>query len=93
METQTIRNERIDIRITLEEKKVFLRALKLSGDRSLSAFVTRILKAKAVEIIDENEQILSSKRDRMIFFDAIFNEMEPNNALKVAAKKFKSLKE
>jgi uncharacterized protein (DUF1778 family) len=93
METHAIRAERIDIRITPEEKRIFLRARKLSGDRSLSSFVTRIVKAKAIEIIDENEQILASKKDRKIFFDAIFAEIEPNNALKNAAKKFKSIKE
>ena len=90
METQSIRNERIDIRITPEEKEIFLRARKLSGDRSLSAFITRIVKDKAFEIIEENERILSTERDRKIFFDAIFADMEPNQALKDAAKKFKS---
>ncbi|MBU0489777.1 MAG: DUF1778 domain-containing protein [Bacteroidetes bacterium] len=93
MDTQSIRNERIDIRITPEEKKIFLRARKLSGDRSLSAFITRIVKTKAFEIIEENERILASKRDRKIFFDAIFADVEPNQALTDAAKKFKSLQE
>lgn len=93
METQSIRNERIDIRVTSEEKKIFLRARKLSGDRSLSAFVTRIVKTKAFEIIEKNERILSGERDRKIFFDAIFADLEPNQALKDAAKKFKSLQD
>jgi len=93
MATQNIKNERIDIRVTPEEKKIFLSALRLSGDRSLSAFVTRIVKTKAFEIIEENERILSSERDRKIFFDAIFADMEPNQTLKDAAKKFKSLQD
>lgn len=91
MRTQTIRNERIDIRVTPEEKKIFLMARKLSGDRSLSSFFIRIVRIKAEEIIDENERILATKRDQKIFFEAIVADIKPNKALKDAAKKYKSL--
>ncbi|HEC44546.1 MAG TPA: DUF1778 domain-containing protein [Bacteroides sp.] len=90
MKTQSEKNERIDIRVTAEEKRIFLRARKLSGDRSLSAFVTRIVKTKAFEIIEDNKRILSSERDRNIFFDAIFADLDPNQALKDAAKEYNS---
>ena len=90
MRTQPIKNERIDLRITPEEKELFLKAQKISGDKTFSAFVTRIVKTKAEEIIEENKKVLASERDRKIFFDAIFSEQKPNQALKDAAKKFKS---
>ena len=93
METQTIKNERIDIRVTPEEKRVFQRAYRISGDRTFSSFVTRIVKNKSFEIIRENERILASERDKKIFFDAIFSDQEPNQVLKDAAKKFKSLQD
>lgn len=91
MKTQSVKNERIDIRVTPEEKEVFLKAHEISGDRTFSGFITRIVKTKSFEIIEENERILASERDRKIFFDALFSEQEPNQTLKDAAKKFKSL--
>ena len=91
MATQPIKNERIDIRVTPEEKKMFLQAHRISGDRTFSGFITRIIKTKSVEIIEESKKILASERDRKIFFDTIFSEQEPNQALKDAARKFKSL--
>ena len=91
METQHIKNERIDIRVTPEEKDMFLQAHRISGDRTFSGFITRIIKTKAAEILEENKKILASERDRQLFFDAIFSEQEPNQTLKDAARKFKSL--
>lgn len=90
MKAHRIKNERIDIRVTPEEKRMFLQAHKISGDRTFSGFVTRVIKTKSVEIIEENKKILASERDRKIFFDAIFSNQEPNQALKDAAKKYKS---
>ncbi|GAI10030.1 unnamed protein product, partial [marine sediment metagenome] len=78
METQSRKNERIDLRVTLEEKKMFLKAHRISGDRTFSSFITRVVKAKSFEIIEENERILASERDRKIFFDALFSDQEPN---------------
>ena len=91
MATQPIKNERIDIRVTPEEKKMFLQAHRISGDRTFSGFITRIIKTKSFEIIEESKKILASERDRKIFFDTIFSEQEPNQTLKDAARKFKSL--
>ena len=91
METQNNkRKERIDIRVTPEEKQLFLKALKLNGDRSLSAFITRVIKNKSFEILERENRILASERDKEIFFNTIFNEQEPNQVLKDAAKKFES---
>ncbi|PIQ20074.1 MAG: hypothetical protein COW65_17130 [Cytophagales bacterium CG18_big_fil_WC_8_21_14_2_50_42_9] len=91
MATQHIKNERIDIRVTPEEKEMFLQAHRISGDRTFSGFITQIVKTKSIEIIEKNKKILVSERDRKVFFDAIFSEQEPNQALKDAASKFKSL--
>lgn len=93
MGTQSTKKERIDIRVTPEEKEIFLKAQKLSGERTFSAFVTHIVKAKSFEIIEENERILASERDRKTFFDAIFADQEPNQALKDAAKKYKLMQD
>jgi uncharacterized protein (DUF1778 family) len=90
---QSIKQERIDIRVTPEEKSLFLQAQQISGEKSFSSFLIRILKNKSHEIIEENQRILASERDRNIFFDAIFSDQAPNQALKEAAQRFKSLQE
>lgn len=90
METQNPKKERIDIRVTPEEKRMFIRARKLNGESSLSGFVTRIVKNKSFEIIEKENRILASERDRKIFFDSIFEDQEPNQALKDATKRYES---
>ena len=91
MKTQGSKNERIDIRVTPEEKEIFLRAHRLSGERTFSAFITHAVRTRSYEIIEENERILASERDKRIFFNAILADQEPNQSLKEAAKKYKSL--
>ena len=86
MEAQSIKKERIDIRVSTKDKMMFLHALEISGESSLSAFLTRIIKTKSSEIIEKHTKILTSERDKKIFFDAIFADQEPNKALKDAAK-------
>jgi len=93
METQIRKDDRIDIRVSPEEKKIFQRAHKLSGDKTFSGFVTRIIRAKSLQIIEENERILASERDKEIFFQAIFANKVPNRVLTDAAKKYKSTME
>ena len=90
MEVQNRKNERIDIRVSLEEKMMFQRAYKISGERTFSGFITRTIRKKSAEIIQESERILASEKDKKIFFDALFSTQEPNRTLKDAAKKFKS---
>lgn len=92
METQLNKDERVEIRISSHDKKIFQKAQKLSGDKSFSSFIVRIVKQQAEEIVAENDRIIASEKDREIFFDAVFGESEPNENLVEAAKKYKSLK-
>ena len=89
METQIKKDDRIEFRVSPEEKKMFRRAQKLSGAKTFSGFVASTVRVRAMQIIQENERILSSERDKKIFFQAIFNDTEPNKVLSDAAKKFK----
>lgn len=90
MDAQIRKDERIDIRVSPEEKEIFRRAYKLSGDKTFSGFVTRLIRDRSVQIIEENERILASERDKEIFFKAIFSGQEPNKVLTDAANRFKS---
>lgn len=75
---------RIEIRLTAQDKALFKRAQMLSGDKSVSSFVLRIVKNHAQRVIAENDRILVSERDQAVFFDAVLGEVEPNAALKQA---------
>jgi len=90
MEDQSNKDERIEIRISAQDKQVFQKAQKLSGDKSFSSFVVRVVKKQAEEIVAKNDRILASERDREIFFSAVFGERRPNSNLIEAAEKYKS---
>lgn len=90
MKDLTPKNERIEIRLSAEDKALFKRVQKLTRDRSFSSFVIRVVKDYAQTIIAEHERILASERDRQIFFDAVFGNVVPNENLKEAGKRYTS---
>lgn len=90
METQLKKDERIEIRISDQDKRIFKKAQKLSGDKTFSGFIIRAIRIHAEHIIAKEELILASKRDREIFFDAVFGDHVPNNQLIAAAKGYRS---
>lgn len=90
METQINKEERIEIRVTTQDKKIFKKAQKLSGDKSFSSFIVRIVKQQAEDILAKNDQIIASENDRQKFFDAVFGNPQPNQNLIEAAKRYKS---
>lgn len=90
METQTKKDERVEIRISSYDKRILQKAQKLCGDKSFSSFIIRIVKEQAEEIVAKNDRIIASERDRKKFFDAVFGNSTPNQNLKEAARKYKS---
>lgn len=80
---------RFDARLSVREKELFEKAADLGGFRSLTDFIIRAAKKRAEEIIRETEQILASKRDSEIFFNALLKPEPPNEALINAAKRYK----
>ncbi len=90
MEIQSNKTERIEIRISSYDKQIFQKAQKLSGDKTFSSFIVRILKEQAEEIVSRKERIIVSQRDRERFFEAVFSDAHPNQNLTEAAERFKS---
>lgn len=90
METQLNKGERIEIRVSSADKKIFKKAQELSGDKSFTSFIVRVLKQQAEEILAKNERILLTQRDREVFFDAVFEKRKPNQNLMEAAKRYKA---
>lgn len=92
MEGQISKDERMELRVSSADKRIFKRAQELSGDKSFSSFVVRIVKKEAESIISKNDKIVASEKDRQIFFDAVFGNVKPNQNLIEAAKRYKSKK-
>lgn len=90
MKPEFNKDERIEIRVSSRDKEMFKQAQKLTGDKTFSNFVIRILRKQAEVIINEREKVLASNRDRKVFFDAVYGNMGPNDNLAEAARKFKS---
>jgi uncharacterized protein (DUF1778 family) len=93
MATRDIKKEkaRFDTRLTKEQKLFFERAAKIGGFRSLTDFIVVTVQEKAKEIIRENENLFVSQRDSEIFFDAVINAGQPNDALLSAKEQYNKL--
>jgi uncharacterized protein (DUF1778 family) len=92
MDAQLSKDERIELRVTSADKEMFIKAQKLSGDKSFSSFIVRVVKQQAEEIVAKNDRILATEKDRKVFFDAVFADSKPNQNLIEAAKRYKAKK-
>jgi uncharacterized protein (DUF1778 family) len=80
---------RFDVRLAAEQKKLFEQAQSLAHYRSLTEFILDAAQRYAHQIIEKHNSILSSEKDKLIFFDALANPPKPNTALKKAAARYK----
>lgn len=81
---KTTVNDRIDLRISKEQKELLRFACDLSGFKSLSEFVIFCVNKEANKIIINNNQLLKSINDKKIFVNALLNPASPNSKLKKA---------
>jgi uncharacterized protein (DUF1778 family) len=84
--------ERLEARISKQEKDLFAKAAALQG-RSLTEFVVSSLHDIAIRVIESNRVIKLTERDSKIFANALLNPPEPNKNLKAAAKRYFELVE
>jgi uncharacterized protein (DUF1778 family) len=84
--TQSIKsiNDRIDVRISKEQKELIKSASELSGFKSLTEFIVYTTSREASRIIEEKSMILKSLEDKKIFVEAILNPPTPNDKLRKA---------
>jgi uncharacterized protein (DUF1778 family) len=82
---QTVRKraERIEARVTREQKKLFERAAALEGC-SLTDFLLASAQAAATEAISRHQVLKLSGEDQRLFVEALLNPPTPNKALRVA---------
>lgn len=82
-------NDRIDVRISKEQKELFKYASELRGFKSLTEFVVFCINSEANKIINDNNTMLSSLEDKRIFVNALLNPPVPNDKLKRAQSTYK----
>ena len=79
--------ERLEARVSEQEKTFFARAAAIQG-RTLSEFVVSSLHEAASRTIQNYEVIQLADRDRQAFIHALLNPPEPSANLKAAAKRY-----
>lgn len=86
-----LKNARLDIRLTKEQKSFFEYVANLQGI-GLTEFILTAAQKYALHTVEEQktvDTILASKQDQQVFFDALANAPEPSAALKAVADHYK----
>jgi uncharacterized protein (DUF1778 family) len=89
MATATInRDERLDTRVTREEKQMIETAASLSGT-SASDFIRMATRQAALNMIREHEVLTLNEREKRVFVEALLNPPAPNQKAIAAARRLK----
>jgi uncharacterized protein (DUF1778 family) len=83
-----MRSERLDARVTPEEKETIETAASLRGTSS-SDFVRMAVREAALNTIREHEVLTLNQESRRVFIEALLNPPKPNQKALAAAKRFK----
>jgi uncharacterized protein (DUF1778 family) len=82
------RGERLDARLTREEKELIETAASLRGTSS-SDFVRMAIKEAALSTIRDYEQLTLAEKSGRVFVEALLNPPAPNEKARAAARRFK----
>ena len=82
------RTERLEARISKQQKALFVRAAELQG-RSLTDFLIASAQDAATETVRAHDAMRLSERDRQAFVSALLNPPAPGKTLKQAAKRYR----
>jgi len=85
------RKERLEARLTPEQKKHIERAARIKGT-SVSDFVVLSADDAAVRTIREQEVLILTERSREVFAKALLNPPAPGEWLVAAAKRYQERK-
>ena len=83
------RSERVEARVTPEQKELLERAAAIEG-RSLTDFVLSSAQNAAVETISRPELLKLTPDDQDVFVAALLKPPAPNKALRAAAARFRA---
>lgn len=82
------RAERLETRVTAEQKSLIERAAALQG-RSLTDFVLTSVQDAARRAIEEHQQLALSVRDSEAFVDALLNPQPVNDRLRDTVRRYR----
>ena len=82
------RDERLDARVTREEKETIEIAANLHGT-SASDFVRMVTKEAALKTIREHELLTLTQESKKVFVEALLNPPKPNERAIAAAKRLR----
>jgi uncharacterized protein (DUF1778 family) len=82
-----VRQERLEARISRDQKSLFQRAADLQG-RSLTDFVLHSVHEAALRTIEETQLIRLDARESRAFADALLRPRPPNAKLRSAARRY-----
>lgn len=85
--------DRIDVRISKEQKDFVRYASELRGFKNLSEFVLYCINTEALKIVESNDKIVKTLRDKEIFINALLNPPAPNENLEKAKSNYQKFKE
>jgi uncharacterized protein (DUF1778 family) len=88
--SQRTKPERLEARITQEQKELFQRAADLEG-RTVTDFVISAVQQAAVKTIQQHEVLHLSRRDSELLAEALMNPPSPSPSLRVAVEQYKKI--
>jgi len=80
--------ERLEARVTREQKQLIERAAELEG-RSITDFVVASAQSAARQVIQDHEILKLTARDREVFVQALLNPPKPTDKLRQAVRRYK----
>lgn len=83
-----MRDERLDARVTREEKEMIETAASLSGT-SASDFIRMATRQAALNAIREHEVLTLNEEAKRVFVEALLNPPKPNKKAIAAARRLK----
>jgi uncharacterized protein (DUF1778 family) len=89
MNNASQKQERLEIRLTSENKKIIEEAAAILG-QTVSGFTQYSLVTKAMDIIKENNLIRMSAEGTQRLFQILDEEAKPNDNLRKAALRYRS---
>jgi len=83
--TELMRNNRIELRTTPNEKELLTRAASIEH-LDLTSFIMRTVVPTAREVVKRTERLELSERDTLLVLNLLENPPKANSKLKAAAK-------
>lgn len=81
------RSERLEARVSADQKNLFLRAAELQG-RTLTDFVIASVHEAAVRTVEDMQSIQLTAQESRAFAEALLNPREPADRLRAAARRY-----